>query len=48
MNPPADAEDTGSVPSLGKSPGEGKWQPIPVFSPGESQEETGGLQSVGS
>ena len=48
MNPPADAEDTGSVPSLGKSPGEGKWQLTPVFLPGESQEEPGGLQSMGT
>ena len=30
------AEDLGSIPGLGRSPGEGKWQPAPVFLPGES------------
>ena len=29
------AGDPSSVPGLGRSPGEGKWQPIPVFLPGE-------------
>jgi len=36
-NPPASvghAGDLGSVPGLGRSPGGGKWQLIPVFSPG--------------
>ena len=28
--------DLGSIPGSGKSPGEGKWQPTPVFLPGES------------
>ena len=32
----SNAEDLGSIPGLGRSPGEGKWQPIPVFLPGES------------
>ena len=38
-NPPAnvgDAEDSGSIPGSGRSPGEGKWQPTPVFLPGKS------------
>ena len=33
-NPPANAgdlRDTGSIPGLGRSPGEGKWQPTPVL-----------------
>ena len=29
-NLPADAGDTGSIPGLGRAPGEIKWQPIPV------------------
>ena len=44
-SPPANAgdpRDTGSVPELGRSPGVEtelrKWQPTPVFLPGESQE----------
>ena len=28
--------DLGSIPALGRSPGEGKWQPTPVLLPGES------------
>ena len=27
--------DLGSIPGLGRSPAEGKWQPIPVFWPRE-------------
>jgi len=27
--------DPGSMPGLGRSPGEGKWLPTPVFLPGE-------------
>ena len=30
------AGDAGSIPGLGLSPGEGKWQPTPVFLPGKS------------
>ena len=30
------AEDLGSIPGSGRSPGEGKWQSSPVFLPGES------------
>ena len=35
-NLPANAGDASSVPGLGRSPGEGrgKWQPTPVFFPG--------------
>ena len=37
-NPPSNAGDTGSIPGSERSPGEGgKWQPTPVFLPGESQ-----------
>ena len=35
-SPPANAEDVGSIPGSGRSPGEGKQQPIPVFLPGKS------------
>ena len=28
--------DVGSIPGSGISPGEGKWQPTPVFLPGKS------------
>ena len=40
--------DLGWIPRLGRSPR--RWQPIPVFLPGESPwtEEPGGLQSMGS
>ena len=43
------AGDLGLIPGLGRSPGEGEWQPSPVFLPGESPwtEESGGLQSMG-
>jgi len=34
-NLPADAGDVGSVPGLGKTPWRRKWQPTPVFLPGE-------------
>ena len=30
-----DTGDPGSIPGLGRSPGGGKWQPTPVFLPGE-------------
>ena len=36
--------DLGSNPGSGRSPGEGKWQPIPVLLPGESH---GGRSLVG-
>ena len=38
------AGDPGSIPGLGRSPGEGKWQPTPVLLPGESP---GGRSLVG-
>ena len=31
-----DARDSGSIPGLGRSPWRRKWQPTPVFLPGES------------
>ena len=31
-----DPGDAGLIPGLGRSPGGGKWQPTPVFLPGES------------
>ena len=38
----------GSIPGSERSPGEGKWQPTPVFLPRMSRtEEPGGLQSMG-
>ena len=36
--------DAGMIPGLGRSPGEGKWQPTPVLLPGESH---GGRSLVG-
>ena len=35
-NLPANAGDAGLFPGLGRSPGEGNWQPIPVLLPGKS------------
>ena len=29
------AEGLGSIPGSGRAPGEGKWQPTPVFLPGK-------------
>ena len=46
-NPPAsvgDAGDMGLIPGSGRSPGGKKWQPTPVFLPGESH----GQRSLGS
>ena len=40
-NPPAnegDARDRGYIPGLGRSPWRRKWQPTPVFLPGEFQD----------
>ena len=31
--PAGDTRDAGSIPELGSSPGEEKWQPTPVFLP---------------
>ena len=36
---PAKAGDTGSIPGSGRSPWRKKWQPTPVFLPGESYGE---------
>ena len=35
-NPPANAGDASSTPGLGRSLGEGKWQPTPAALPGKS------------
>ena len=35
-NPPANAGDTSSIPGSERSPWRRKWQPTPVFLPGES------------
>ena len=35
-NPPANAGDAGSILGLGKIPQKRKWQPTPVFLPGNS------------
>ena len=35
-NPPANAGDASSIPRSGKPPQRRKWQPTPVFLPGES------------
>ena len=46
---PCNAGDPGSIPGLGRSPGERKWQPTPVSLPGKLwTEEPGRLQSMGS
>ena len=39
--PTCNARDMGSIPVLGRSPGEGKCQSTPVFLPGVSQSWTG-------
>ena len=43
------SRDMGPILELGGSPGEGQWQPTPVFLPGESPwtEDPGRLQSMG-
>ena len=35
-NPLTNAGDVGLIPGSGRSPGEGIWQPTPVFLPGKS------------
>ena len=49
-NLPASAELVGSIPGLGRSPGEGNDNPLQYFLPGKSHwtEEPGGLQSMAS
>ena len=44
-NPPANAGDPGSIPGLGRSPGEENGNPLRYSCLG--MEEPGGLQSVG-
>ena len=38
-NPPASSGDAGLIPGSGISLGEKKWQPTPVFFPGESHRQ---------
>ena len=38
---PPKAGDAGLIPGLGRSPGEGKWQPTLVLLPGESHGQKG-------
>ena len=48
-NPPANAGDIGSIPGLGRSPGEGNGNPLRYFCLGNPMaEKPGGLQSMGS
>ena len=50
-NLPANARDMGSIPRLGRAPGKRKWQPTPVFLPGESHGQrilVGYIQSTSS
>ena len=49
-NPFTNAGDVRLIPGFGKILLKRKWQPTPVFLPGESlwTEEPGGLQSMGS
>ena len=48
-NPPANAGDVGSIPGLGRSPGEGNGNPPQhSYLKNPSTEEPGGLQSMGS
>ena len=48
-NPSAMQEDSVWIPGLGRSPGEGKWLPTPVFLPGEfhGQRSLGGYSPKG-
>ena len=50
-NPPANAGEAGSIPGLGRSPGEGKGNSLQyscLRNPDSWTEEPGGLQSMGS
>ena len=42
------AGDLGSIPGLGRSPGEGNGNPLQYSCLGNSTEEPGGLRSMGS
>ena len=48
-NPPANANDMGSIPGSERLPWRRKWQPAPAFLPGKchGKEEPGGLPSIG-
>ena len=41
-----DAGDRSLIPGSGRSPGEGKWHPTPVFLPGESHGQRNLVDSV--
>ena len=41
MNLPTNAGDTASIPGSGRFPWRRKWQPTPVFLPGEFHEQRG-------
>ena len=47
-NPPANAQDAGSILGLGRLPGEGKGIPLQCYFLGNPIEESGRLQSMGS
>ena len=48
-NPPANAGDIGSIPGLGRSPGEGNGNPLQYSCLGNPMaKKPGGLQSTGS
>ena len=49
-NLPSNARDMGSIPGLGRSPGEGNGNPLQYYCLGNlmDREETGRLQSMGS
>ena len=38
--------NSGSIPGSGRPPGEGKWQPTPVFPPGKFHEQKGAWQAI--
>ena len=45
-NLPANIRDSVLIPDLGRSPGEGNGNPLPVFLPGEFHEKRNLLQSM--
>ena len=45
--PPANAGDTGSIPGLGRSPGEGNGNPLQYSCLGNLMDKSGRLQSMG-
>ena len=45
-NPPANAGDTGSIPGLGRSPGEANGNPFQYFCPGNPMDKGGWRATV--